>query len=229
MTDPVIPDPPDVSSHPNLTLLNDRICGKSTYTRIVNGMNTSVVEFPWMALIAYDVGRPNPEFRCGGTIITSRYILTAAHCVTTLPAGKGVKLDGQVIRVGSFIPRDRTPFVVLLFRSQSDRRQSRGPRHKQRTRLRRGQNGIRSPVHREIPGLWCGEHPLPSSVHEEQAAKRHSAHQGEQRYRLPAAECQANLSAGGCCSGSDLEKGKSTRSFQFPISNSQGSRFFKKL
>ncbi|RLU16063.1 hypothetical protein DMN91_011821 [Ooceraea biroi] len=80
------PSPPDVSNHPNLRLLNQN-CGCITDSRIIGGNSTSVFEFPWMALIAYDIGRPNPEFRCGGTVISPRYILTAAHCVTTLPAG----------------------------------------------------------------------------------------------------------------------------------------------
>jgi len=83
-------------------------------------------------------------------------------------------------------------------------------------------------VRREISGLWCGEHRLSSAVHEEQAAERHSAHQGEQRYRLSAEECQANLSAGGRYSGSDLEKGKSVLS-SFRLATHKDYDFFGKL
>ncbi|XP_011874753.1 PREDICTED: uncharacterized protein LOC105565840 [Vollenhovia emeryi] len=83
----IIPSPPDVSNHPNLRLLEHVICGPIVQQKVVGGNKTGVFQYPWMALIAYDTGRPNPEFRCGGTVISSRYILTAAHCVTTLPAG----------------------------------------------------------------------------------------------------------------------------------------------
>lgn len=84
-----VPDPPDVSNHPNLRLLDHGLCGPATQRRIVNGNKTGIFQYPWMALIAYDTGRSTPEFYgCGGTIISSRYILTAAHCVTSLPSGK---------------------------------------------------------------------------------------------------------------------------------------------
>ncbi|XP_012231040.1 CLIP domain-containing serine protease HP8-like [Linepithema humile] len=95
MTDSATPSPPDVMNHPNLRLL-DSGCGPITQPRVFGGNKTGVFEFPWMALIAYDTGRLNPEFRCGGTIISSKYILTAAHCVTLLPST--LRLIG--VRVG---------------------------------------------------------------------------------------------------------------------------------
>lgn len=78
--------PPDVTNHPNLRLLDHQNCGPVTQQRVIGGNKTGVFEYPWMALIAYDTGKPNAEFRCGGTIISRRYILTAAHCVTQLPS-----------------------------------------------------------------------------------------------------------------------------------------------
>jgi hypothetical protein len=44
--------------------------------RIVNGLSTSSLSHPWMASIYYK-GR----FLCGGSIISNRVIVTAAHCV----------------------------------------------------------------------------------------------------------------------------------------------------
>ncbi|XP_043274311.1 melanization protease 1-like isoform X3 [Venturia canescens] len=89
------PSPPDVTAHPNLRLLEHALCGPITQGKILNGNKTSVFDYPWMALIAYKIGSTY-EFRCGGSVINKRYILTAAHCVSQLPAG--LVLSG--VRVG---------------------------------------------------------------------------------------------------------------------------------
>ncbi|KAG7211721.1 hypothetical protein KM043_010967 [Ampulex compressa] len=52
-------------------------CGLTNkQNRIVGGVETQVNQYPWMAMLLYK-GR----FYCGGSLINSRYVLTASHCV----------------------------------------------------------------------------------------------------------------------------------------------------
>ncbi|XP_017881913.1 trypsin-1-like [Ceratina calcarata] len=52
-------------------------CGiTNTQRRIVGGVETKVNQYPWMALMMF-----RGRFYCGGSVINSRYVLTAAHCV----------------------------------------------------------------------------------------------------------------------------------------------------
>jgi len=53
-------------------------CGIKKSSRIVGGVETGVNAYPWMTAIVTAVGEG--QF-CGGTLIASQWVLTAAHCM----------------------------------------------------------------------------------------------------------------------------------------------------
>ncbi|XP_012285285.1 melanization protease 1-like [Orussus abietinus] len=116
-------EPPDVSNHPNLSLLPHDICGPIRQQKIFNGNKTGVFDFPWMALVAYKVQSKSPEFRCGGSIINKRYILTAAHCVTQLPSGLsllGVRVGEHDLSTEVDCDRDEKGFTDVCAEKYQD-------------------------------------------------------------------------------------------------------------
>lgn len=61
-------------------------CGRQNVTvlgRILGGKKAILGEFPWMArLIHRESSESRDMFGCTGFLITSKYVLTAAHCLT---------------------------------------------------------------------------------------------------------------------------------------------------
>ncbi|XP_030751742.1 trypsin-7-like [Sitophilus oryzae] len=73
------PETPQKPVIPNLFCPKCR-CGVALkHKRIVGGVETLVNEYPWMVALQY-----NNRFYCGASLINSKYLLTAAHCVNSL-------------------------------------------------------------------------------------------------------------------------------------------------
>ncbi|XP_023953996.2 venom protease [Bicyclus anynana] len=58
-------------------------CGISnaSFGRIVGGVDAKLGDLPWMALLGYSVRGAPTNWLCGGSLISARHVLTAAHCI----------------------------------------------------------------------------------------------------------------------------------------------------
>ncbi|CAL4116902.1 unnamed protein product, partial [Meganyctiphanes norvegica] len=50
--------------------------------RIINGLNTDMLYYPWMARFSV-CNQGGCEHTCGGSLINSRWVVTAAHCIAS--------------------------------------------------------------------------------------------------------------------------------------------------
>lgn len=61
------------------------MCGVADFIsdKIIGGTTAKIREFPWMVIIYYESNHINytSGYYCGGSLITERYVLTAAHCL----------------------------------------------------------------------------------------------------------------------------------------------------
>ncbi|XP_066262338.1 transmembrane protease serine 9-like [Euwallacea similis] len=75
-------------------------CGWRQMKRITGGVNTGVNEFPFMVALIY-----NSNMWCGGSLISDRFVLSAAHCVVNKKATDFALLVGDHdITTGSDTP-----------------------------------------------------------------------------------------------------------------------------
>ncbi|XP_026841826.1 serine protease grass [Drosophila persimilis] len=89
-------------------LTNETECGKFTLFKVTNGQRVKMGSRPWMALLKYNVATmARHQFLCGATLISKRFVLTAAHCsINELPIAvrlgeHDITTDEDCIMVGS--------------------------------------------------------------------------------------------------------------------------------
>lgn len=83
VTEGATPAPPSPSVGPVELLTPETGCGYSIveHNRVVGGVPAVLNGWPWMALVGYKNALGEVSFKCGGSLITKRHVLSAAHCL----------------------------------------------------------------------------------------------------------------------------------------------------
>lgn len=96
-------------------------CGVNAFDsskRIVGGTPSEKGQWPWMTAIGFKLRnrRPRtPEWMCGGVLISNRYVLTAAHCVSKATTGE---YEPYVVQVGNIDLNDTSAGLILEIETQ---------------------------------------------------------------------------------------------------------------
>ena len=62
------------------------VLGNANSFRVIGGQAATLGQFPWQVAVQIDLGGGSQEL-CGGSIINSKFILTAGHCMRDISTG----------------------------------------------------------------------------------------------------------------------------------------------
>ncbi|XP_067613263.1 uncharacterized protein [Eurosta solidaginis] len=131
----------------NNNIVDPEECGQQEYSsgRIVGGVEAPNGQWPWMAAIFLH-GPKRTEFWCGGSLIGSKYILTAAHC-TRDSRQKPFAARQFTVRLGDIdLSTDAEPSAPVTFAVKEVRAHERFPFTHTNAEFRVGGSSSSSPV-----------------------------------------------------------------------------------
>lgn len=113
---PNLKTPPIPQSSKKNHLEDSEVCGKSVTavtSLIKKGTSFQKGDFPWMAAIYY-----NDEFLCGGSLVSSKHVVTAAHCIKNKRQFTKLPTDDMKVVLGKYNLNSVTESSVVLEVSQ---------------------------------------------------------------------------------------------------------------
>ncbi|XP_017076142.1 transmembrane protease serine 9-like [Drosophila eugracilis] len=91
--------PPSTHLPPANEIPGDTICGKDiAMSQVVGGKEALRTDFPWMVLLEFLKGKYLGT-QCAGSVITSQYVVTAAHCLDEDDEDSPGKLQSVILGV----------------------------------------------------------------------------------------------------------------------------------
>ncbi|GBP39272.1 Serine protease snake [Eumeta japonica] len=90
---PLLPDPEAIS-------ISAARCNYARVELIVGGEDAELDEFPHMAAIGWNSIAGGVVFKCGGALVSERFVLTAGHCMRAGRDFQLADLEPKVVRLG---------------------------------------------------------------------------------------------------------------------------------
>ncbi|CAH2083304.1 unnamed protein product [Euphydryas editha] len=98
---------------PDVLKVNVSSCTPATVPLVVGGKVATVNEFPHMALLGWmKIRNGGYSWKCGGSLVSNHYVLTAAHCVYQERDNNVVTGPPRVVQLGSSFMDD--PNAILI-------------------------------------------------------------------------------------------------------------------
>ncbi|XP_035227767.1 proclotting enzyme-like [Stegodyphus dumicola] len=97
-------------------------CGQAPFSPLIaGGTESKSKQWPWMAAIfqRFTTARPN-KFLCGGSLISTRYILTAAHCCVSGPSSVALPASSFLVRMGTNVVHEGDTFSIAKVKVHSN-------------------------------------------------------------------------------------------------------------